>query len=252
MDLELAGKKVLITGASSGIGAATAGVFAAEGAHLVLVARSVERLAQTEAAIRQRHAVHVETVSVDLSAGSAIEALADRYPDVDVVVNNAGAVPGGSLFEIDERRWREGWDSKVFPYINMCRVFYSAMKRRHGGAIINVLGNGSLVKRPNYICGGMANAALDFLTETLGAKSAQDNIRVVGVSPGPVDTPRYREVARGRGTDLEKARAGMPFGRIASAEEIGAVIAMAASQKFGYVSGAIVVVDGGLSVGTQQ
>lgn len=251
MDLGLAGKKVLITGASSGIGAATAGVFASEGAQLVLVARDKDRLAQTEAAVA-RHGVRVESVSVDLSAGSAIESLAERFADVDVLVNNAGAVPGGSLFDIDEKRWREGWDSKVFPYINMCRAFYLAMKQRRGGTIINVMGNGSRVKRPNYICGGMANAALDFFTETLGAHSAADNIRVVGISPGPVDTPRYREISRARGTDVEKLKAGMPFGRIASAEEIGEVIVLAASQKFGYVSGAILVVDAGLSVGTRQ
>ncbi len=134
----------------------------------------------------------------------------------------------------------------------MCRAFYTAMKQRGGGAIINVLGNGSRVKRPNYMCGGMANAALDFLTETLGARSVEDNIRVVGVCPGPVDTPRYRAVATGRGVDLEKSAAGMPFGRIASPEEIAGVIAMAASQRFGYVSGAIIVVDAGLSVGTRQ
>jgi len=250
MDLGLAGRKVLITGASSGIGAGTAAVFAAEGANLVLVARDRARLAQTEAAVA-RHGVQVETVSVDLSAGSAIQSLAERFADADVVVNNAGAVPGGSLFDVDEQRWREGWDSKVFPYINMCRAFYLAMKQRGGGTIVNVLGNGSVVKRPNYMCGGMANAALDFLTETLGGRSAEDNIRVVGVRPGPVDTPRYRDIARQRGTDVPKLLAGMPFGRIASAEEIGGVIALAASDKFGYVSGAIVTVDAGLSVGTR-
>jgi NAD(P)-dependent dehydrogenase (short-subunit alcohol dehydrogenase family) len=251
MDLGLTGKTVLITGASSGIGAATAGVFAAEGAHLVLVARNKERLAKTEAAAFP-HGVRVQTVSVDLSVGSAILSLAEQFADVDVVVNNAGAVPGGSLFDLDETAWREGWNSKVFPYINMCRAFYLSMKQRGGGTIVNVLGNGSVVKRPNYMCGGMANAALDFLTETLGGRSAEDNIRVVGVRPGPVDTPRYRDIARQRGTDMPKLLAGMPFGRIASAEELGGVIAMAASDRLGYMSGAIITVDAGLSVGTRQ
>lgn len=250
MDLELRGNTVLITGGSRGIGAGTARVLAAEGADLILVGRDEAALAQTRADLVARSNVKVETVRADVSSGEEVIRLASLYgPRISILVNNAGAVPGGDLFAIPESRWREGWDSKVFAYVNMCRAFYPHLKARGGGVIINVLGAGSQQKRFDYICGGMANASLDFFTETLGAHSPIDNIRVVGVSPGPVATERYKSIIEQR----LKSNPGMsapktPFGRIATPEEIGQTIAFVASPRSAYTSGAIVTVDGGMSI----
>jgi 3-oxoacyl-[acyl-carrier protein] reductase len=243
MDLGLRGRTALITGGSGGIGAATAKAMAAEGANLILVARTQSNLERTREDIRRVSAIDVEIAACDLSEEGQITALAERFGGIDVVVNNAGAVPSGSLFEISEARWRQGWDSKVFPYIAMCRAFYPVLQRRGGGAILNVLGNGSRMKRFDYVCGGMANAALDFFTEALGAGSPADNIRVIGISPGPVDTERYRTIAQQRCTTPTD----MPFGRIPTPEEIGAIITIAASARCSYMSGTVVVVDGGMS-----
>lgn len=248
MNLELNGLTALVTGASKGIGAATARVLAAEGANLVLVARTRADLDAVRASILADSKVRIDVHACDLAQGEQVIDLARRFEAVDIVVNNAGAVPGGGLFDVSEARWRQGWDTKVFAYINMCREFYPVLKARGGGVIVNVLGAGSRQKRADYVCGGMGNAALDFLTETLGASSPADNIRVVGISPGGVDTERYRAIAAERarvGTDLS---VGLPFGRVAAPEEIGAAIAFAASRRSAYTSGAIIVVDGGLSV----
>jgi NAD(P)-dependent dehydrogenase (short-subunit alcohol dehydrogenase family) len=250
MDLELRGNTVLITGGSRGIGAGTARVLAAEGADLILVGRDEAALAQTRADLVARSNVMVETVCADVSSGEEVIRLAALYGSrISILVNNAGAVPGGDLFAVPEPRWREGWDSKVFAYVNMCRAFYPHLKARGGGVIINVLGAGSQQKRFDYICGGMANASLDFFTETLGAHSPVDNIRVVGVSPGPVATERYKSIIEQR----LKSNPGMsapktPFGRIATPEEIGQTIAFVASPRSAYTSGAIVSVDGGMSI----
>ena len=202
MDLGLAGRTALITGGSQGIGAATATVLAAEGVNLILVARNAARLEQTRQAILDEFKVDVCVAAHDLSKSEEIATLASRYRNVDILVNNAGSIPSGSLFEISEARWREGWDSKVFAYINMCRTFYPIIKERGGGVIVNVLGTGSLRKDPGYCCGGMGNAALDFFTQTLGASSPRDNIRVVGISPGSTDTQRHRKLADAAGTTL--------------------------------------------------
>jgi len=250
MDLELRGNTVLITGGSRGIGAGTARVLAAEGADLILVGRDEAALAQTRADLLARSNVKVETVRADVSSGEEVIRLAALYGSrISILVNNAGAVPGGDLFAVPDARWREGWDSKVFAYVNMCRAFYPHLKARGGGVIINVLGAGSQQKRFDYICGGMANASLDFFTETLGAHSPVDNIRVVGVSPGPVATERYKSIIEQR----LKSNPGMsapktPFGRIATPEEIGLTIAFVASPRSAYTSGAIVTVDGGMSI----
>ena len=251
MDLGLAGKTVLITGGSRGIGAGTARVLAAEGANLILVARDEAALAQTRDQIVAASRVSVETVRCDLSVVEEVIRLAERFgPRVEVLVNNAGAVPGGDLFSVTDASWREGWNTKVFAYINMCRAFYPHLKARGGGVIVNVLGAGSRQKRADYICGGMANAALDFFTETLGAESPKDNIRVVGVSPGPVATERFRAITEQRLKANPGAVHKQPFGRIATPEELGETIAFAASARSSYTSGAIICVDGGVSVRT--
>lgn len=249
MDLGLQGLTVLITGGSKGIGYATARVLAAEGANLILVARDPAALEKARADIAEKSAVKVEVAPCDLSNGELVKALATRFgPRVDVLVNNAGAVPGGDLFSVSEARWREGWDTKVFAYVNMSREFYPHLKARGGGVIINVLGIGSRQKRADYMCGGMANAALDFFTETLGAESPADNIRIVGVSPGPVATERYRSITEQRLKANPAAVHKLPFGRIATPEELGETIAFAASARSSYTSGAIIFVDGGISV----
>jgi NAD(P)-dependent dehydrogenase (short-subunit alcohol dehydrogenase family) len=251
MDLGLHGKRVLVTGGSRGIGAAIARAFAAEGAGLVLVARNGEALERTRNAIRADYPVAMETAIADVSVIAEVERLAARFGDIDILVNNAGAAPGGSLFDVTDARWREGWDSKVFAYISMCRAFYPLLKARGGGVIVNIVGNGSRMKRFDYICGGMANAALDFLTETLGAASPQDGIRVIGISPGPVSTERYRKLAAEREEALGEKRS-YPFGRIATPEEVAAMVAFVASGQASYVSGSIITIDGGMSASRER
>lgn len=248
MDLGLRGQKALITGASAGIGAAIATVLAREGVDVVLVARNRERLEAVAAQIGLTAESGRAQVEVcDLSDGAAIEALCDRHPDTDILVNNAGEVPSGGLLEVDEERWRSGWDSKVFPYINSSRAFYQKMKARRSGVIINLSGAGARMKRADYLCAGMANAAIDFLTETLGAAAPSDGVRVIGISPGPVGTERYRKIARKR-LETGEAPRRYPFGRVAEPEEIGELVAFCASARCAYVSGAVIMVDGGISV----
>ncbi|MBM3347568.1 MAG: SDR family NAD(P)-dependent oxidoreductase, partial [Betaproteobacteria bacterium] len=137
LDLELRGSTALITGGSRGIGAGTARVLAAEGVDLVLVGRDEEALAQTRADIVSRSNVKVDTMRTDVSSGEEVIRLAALYgPRVSILINNAGAVPSGDLFAVSEARWREGWDSKVFAYVNMCRAFYPHLRARGGGVVV--------------------------------------------------------------------------------------------------------------------
>jgi hypothetical protein len=125
MDLDLGGRKALITGASKGIGRATASALAAEGCDLVLVARTAADLAAARDEIRAQHNVAVSVVPVDVSQGDAARGLARDFPEIDILVNNAGAIPGGNLEEIDEARWRQAWDLKVFGYVNLARAYFA-------------------------------------------------------------------------------------------------------------------------------
>ena len=123
MDLQLAGKTALITGGSKGIGRATAEIMAAEGCNLILVSRSAGDLAAVKLAIAQKSDVCVDTVAADLSDSKNVDQLGRDYPNIEILVNNAGAIRGGSLLQVDEATWRKAWDLKVFGYVNMCRTF---------------------------------------------------------------------------------------------------------------------------------
>jgi len=254
MDLKIAGKTALITGGSKGIGRATAEVLAREGCNVVLVSRSVENLADAKAAIARAANVRVDTVAADLSDSGSVAQLAADYGAIDILVNNAGAIPGGSLSDVGEDTWRRAWDLKVFGYINMCRAFYALMKARHAGVIVNVVGHAADTHDPEYICGVTGNAALTAFTQSLGCRSAHDGIRVVALSPGPVETERLVRLMRKKAADRTGSADNwrelfkpLPYGRGATPEEIGAAIAFLASPQSAYTSGAVVTVDGGLS-----
>ena len=250
MKLDLSKKSVLITGASSGIGAAIAMEFAQEGSNLILVARNLEKLQEVKKNILSATNSNHESIQLlvcDLENPSSIEELASKTGVVDILINNAGAIPSGGLMDVNAQQWIDGWKSKVFAYINMSRAYYSLMKSQGHGVMINILGNGSQMKRADYLCGGMGNAALDFFTQTLGAASPADNIRVLGISPGPVDTERYRKIAKDRIAKSGHARK-YPFDRIARPEEIARMVVFMASSQASYVSGAIITVDAGISI----
>src|SRR5690606_1469747 len=122
MDLQLTGRRALVTGASKGIGRAIAESLAAEGCHLDLVARTAADLDAVADSIRATHGVDVVTHPRDLGVSGEVTALVESLAVVDLVVNNAGAIPSGGLADVDEETWRHAWDLKVFGYINLCRL----------------------------------------------------------------------------------------------------------------------------------
>ena len=122
---------------------------------------------------------------MDLRKAEDLARLARDAADIDVLVNNAGDIPGGSIDKIDEATWRHAWELKVFGYINLTRAIYAQMKARGGGVIVNDIGAAGEKFDANYICGSAGNAALMAFTRALGGKSLADNIRVVGINPGP-------------------------------------------------------------------
>jgi hypothetical protein len=252
MELELAGKRALITGGSRGIGRATALVLAEEGVDLVLVARDGAWLADAAAAVRARRQVGVATIAADLSKQDAVLRVAAAAGTIDILVNNAGAIPHGALGQIDDATWRRAWDLKVFGFISLCRAVYPAMAARGRGVIVNIIGAAGEKFPPDYIAGAAGNAGLMAFTRALGRASPKDGVRVVGINPGATDTERQEGLLRQRAKaalgDEERWRelcGGMPFGRMGRPEEIGWAVAFLASPRSGYTTGTILTIDGG-------
>ena len=238
MELHLKGKRVLVTGASKGIGHACVEMLAAEGCTVLGTSRSIAAGANAKPA--------------DLSIRGTAEALAAWAGELDILVNNAGAIPGGDLQGVDEETWRRAWDLKVFGYINLTRAVYARMKAARRGVIVNIIGGAGEKLNASYIAGSTANAGLMAFTRALGGVSHADGVRIVGINPGPVATDRltslYRQQAEAKLGDASRYRelfAGMSFGRPAAPEEIAWAAAFLASERAAYISGCILTIDGG-------
>jgi NAD(P)-dependent dehydrogenase (short-subunit alcohol dehydrogenase family) len=254
MDLKLAGRTVLVTGASKGIGLGIAQWFAREGCSLRLTARSKDLLEHEAAAIRKSAAVDVQVFALDLSQDAGRKKLTDACPEVDVLVNNAGDIPAGALDDVDDAAWRAGWDLKVFGYVGLTRHYLSKMKARGRGVVINIIGAAGERPMPAYVAGSMGNASLMSMTIALGAASPEYGVRVLGVNPGPVLTDRVVKISRKRAKAMlgdEERYAELlkknPFGRPATVDEIAASVVFLASDLSSYTSGTIVTIDGGFS-----
>jgi len=252
MELNLEGKKALITGGSKGIGFACAEILAREGCSLHLAARSEDDLQKVKTELESRYDVSVSISPVDLSRGENTRRLASGCPDIDILVNNAGAIPRGDLWQVEEERWREAWDLKVLGYINLCRAVYPQMKARGKGIIINIIGAAGERPRQDYIAGGAANASLMAFTRALGARSLQDGIRVVGINPGLILTGRLETLMQGfakaKFADPSRWRELLPADpKPGLPEDIANVAAFLASDRAQFITGTVITVDGGIS-----
>ncbi len=254
MDLGLGGRTVLVTGASKGIGLATAQAFAAEGADVVIVARDEDRLTEVAGATAAATGRSVVPLAADLSRDAERERLFAAHGDIDILVNNAGAIPAGDLANVSMEAWRTAWELKVFGYVHLCKLYAPMMRARGAGTIVNIIGMGGRAVRPGYICGAAGNAALIGFTNALGAETPADNVRVFGINPAPTLTDRiismYRTRARIRFGDEERWEelldpAHLPFGRLKQADEVAALAVMLCAPQVHYLSGTVIDMDGG-------
>jgi NAD(P)-dependent dehydrogenase (short-subunit alcohol dehydrogenase family) len=259
MDLDLAGKVAVVTGASKGIGLAVTHALVAEGARVVAGARTVDALANIERVI---------PMSVDLASreGPArlVQRALDEHGRIDVLVNNVGAVRlrlQGFLGTSDEEfEW--AMQMNFFAALRATRAAVTAMlKQGGGGAIVNVASvNAFFQPDSGTIDYGAAKAALVNLTKALSQELGPRGIRINDVSPGPVSTDLWlgkdgvaQTVAKATGVDPDTARrnvlasiGGVPTGRLSTPEEVAALVVFLASSRAGNVTGSNYVIDGGL------
>lgn len=257
MDLGLQDKVVFITGGSKGIGRACAMEFAREGARVAICARTKETLQEAADAIEQATGRAVYWVAGDMRKPEdpkrCIDATVSHYGRLNILVNCAGASPGGVLLNLTEEDWALSLQLKFMGYVRCCQAAIPHMLRQGGGCIVNVVGNDGI--KPAYweLTASAANAADLAVTSALAEQYGSHGIRINAVNPGPVMTERWDRLvaayARDKGLSLEEAgrRAvqSIPLGRICTPEEVAHVVVFVASERASFMNGAWITLDGG-------
>jgi NAD(P)-dependent dehydrogenase (short-subunit alcohol dehydrogenase family) len=258
MDLNLAGRVVIVTGASKGIGYACAEAFAAEGAKVALVSRSQANL---DAALARfaRSGTDPIAVAGDMTSYDAavrmVESVQKTLGDIDVLVNSAGAARRYAPDDLDAKAWHDAMDAKFFSYIHPTDAVLKRMLPRGRGTIVNIIGAGGKIATPVHLPGGAANSALMLATVGLASAFGPKGIRINGINPGATLTGRVQEglKAESRMTGLAESEllsrneSRIPLKRYGTPEEIARVALFLASDQASYVTGAIISMDGGAS-----
>ncbi|MFM1650659.1 SDR family oxidoreductase [Brevibacillus sp. B_LB10_24] len=258
MDLGLNGKVVLITGGSKGIGRQTGLTFLREGARVALVARNPEDLQKAkDLLISEVPGADVLTVSADLQheadAQEAVRQTVQHFGQIDILINCAGAAPGGLLLDLTEEDWDFALGLKFRGYLRMAKATIPQFLVQKHGVIVNVIGNDGV--KPSWweLTGTAVNAADLAVMEALANQYGNENIRINSVNPGPVDTGRWATLTEAYARDMDisieeandAAAKSMPFGRIATAQEVADVVVFLASERASFVHNAALTIDGG-------
>ena len=259
MDLGLNGKCALITGASTGIGLAAAKLLALEGVDVAIVARGEQRLIGAAAALAET-GTRAFAVAGDMSRPEDVERVCKeaeaKLGRIDILVNNAGSAPAGPVGRMSDESWQAAIDLKLMGYVRAARLLTPAMRGRKWGRVVNVIGRRGHAPGAEFVVGGAVNAAVQNFTVALALDCAPDNVLVNAVNPGPILTPRAAELARQKarnwnvGEDEVKARtvARVPLARYGTPEEVAAAIVFLCGAPAGYITGAMLNVDGGGAV----
>jgi NAD(P)-dependent dehydrogenase (short-subunit alcohol dehydrogenase family) len=256
MDLELAGKVVLVTGASEGLGAAVCGRLVREGARVALCARNAQRLEATAATLRAQGG-EVLALPTDVTNPEALERFVEaahaRWGRVDALVNNAGSAASGAFSALSDAQWEEDLQLKLFAAVRAARLAVPHLRAAGGGAILNVLSIRAKAPGAQSMPSSVTRAAGMALMKALSKELGPDRIRVNAVLVGMIESSQWVRRAEASGKPPAELyaqmsrEAGVPLGRIGRAEEFADVVAFLLSPRASYISGTALNVDGGLS-----
>jgi NAD(P)-dependent dehydrogenase (short-subunit alcohol dehydrogenase family) len=255
MELGLKGKVALVTGASQGIGLATAQRLAGEGAVVVMNARGAERLEEAASRIRASGGI-VHAVAADVGRSDECERLVDVAlraggGHVDILVNNAGTSSVGEFLSLTDERWQDDLDLKLFAAIRLIRMVIPSMQQKRSGRIVNITNIGAKQPAARSMPTTVTRAAGQAMTTALSKELAPHGILVNTVCIGLVRAGQHEARAKRDGVPVEKLYEDMarsiPLGRVGHAEEVANVIAFLASEAASFVTGSSINLDGGAS-----
>lgn len=256
MDLGLAGRRAIVTGATKGIGHAVMSELAAEGVAVAFCARNAEEVAAVEAKLRADGAeVHGRVADVTDAAEvqAFVEAAADTLGGLDILVNNAGGAHPGRFANLSDDDWRADLDVKLFSQIRCCRAAHPHLRKSGAGRVVNVNAVYARYPDPDFFATTVNRAACLNFTKALAQEWAGDRILVNSVNIGFVTTPQWERIhaRRAPGTSPESffaelARAEVPLGRFGTVEEVSGLVGFLASDRASYITGASIDVAGGM------
>lgn len=250
MPMEFQDKVALVTGASSGIGRATALAFAREGAKLVIVARRPGPLGETAREI-ERIGAEVEQITADLRAEDGtrrvVKQATARFGGIDMLVNAAGVIGFGTIEDTTLDQWNSMIDINARAVFRLMQLCLKSLEARHGN-IVNVSSVNGLRSFPGVLAYCVSKAAVDQLTRCAALELAPKGIRVNAVNPGVVQTNLHRSAGLTEEkytAFLEQSKGTHPLGRVGNPEEIADLILFLASSRAKWITGATLAVDGG-------
>jgi NAD(P)-dependent dehydrogenase (short-subunit alcohol dehydrogenase family) len=249
--MKLEGKVAIVTGAGSGIGRGISLRYAREGARVVVADLNADAATSVAGEIAASNGEST-SATVDVRDQDQVRAMVDTavetFGGVDILVNNAGTSSAGGFENVDDEAWQTDIDLKLMAAVRFCRLVIPIMKRRGGGAILNVTTIGGKAPAPRALPTSVTRAAGINLTKSLAGEYAADGIRVNTICLGLVKSAQWERRAGG---DLEAyyrdvARR-IPLGRVGEASEFADLVAFLVSERARYITGTAVNFDGGMA-----
>lgn len=260
MNLKLDGKVALVAASSRGIGFASALELSEAGATVVLCSRDAAEVTDAAREIEDETGNPARGVEADLTDRSDIERLVEvtveSYGGIDILVTNAGGPPAGSFEDLEDEQWEDAWELTFQSAARLIRRALPYLKQSEQGRIIAVSSVSVLTPIDNLDLSNVVRPAVDALVRSLAGQLAEEGITVNNVAPGYTLTGRLRELiendAEQHDVSFDQMKAqwaeSVPARRLASPDEIGAVVAFLASGRAGYVTGQTIAVDGGVTI----
>ncbi|MET0370514.1 MAG: SDR family oxidoreductase [Sphingobium sp.] len=249
--------RAIVTGASKGIGAATAERLAGDGAHVLLVGRDEGDLAKRCEGIR-RAGGRADFISIDIAdraaAGRIVEAATETLGGIDIVVNCASATLNDHFFALTDDQWQLGFEIKIFGTIRLCRAAWPSLKAS-GGSIVNIGGIGARTPMARNVMTGALSSSLMAITKALAEAGIAEGVQVNLIHPGFIRTPRSEKtVRRDAGTDdldaaMQAKVAAMGAIRPGVPADVASLVAWIVSPEGSFLQGAAIDLDGGATRG---